>query len=74
MHNYDELKGREYHFKGPVVLIWGQNDKLIPVTIGKKLALHFKNATLHVIPNCGHLPSIESPIECAEIIRKYILE
>ena len=41
----------------PVLLIWGEFDGFIPLSMGVKLQEAFgENATLTVMPNAGHLP------------------
>jgi abhydrolase domain-containing protein 6 len=41
----------------PVLLMWGEFDGFIPLSVGEKLQESFgENATLLVMPNAGHLP------------------
>jgi len=47
--------------ENPVLLIWGANDLLIPLAVGKKLKQYFgENAQLTVISEAGHSPNIEN--------------
>ena len=49
----------------PALVLWGEDDALVPVSIGQALADGLPNARFHVIKNCGHLPTLENPKESA---------
>jgi pimeloyl-ACP methyl ester carboxylesterase len=66
--SYDVLKGREYVYSGSVKLIWGENDRLIPLSVGVALERHYANAQLFIIQKCGHLATIERAGEVTRII------
>jgi len=72
--NSSELQNRHYEFDIPTTLIWGENDRIIPVAVGRNLNNHFKNATLHLIAKCGHLPTIEKPKQFLQIVFKNVLQ
>lgn len=54
--------------KTPTLIIWGEQDKLIPLEAGKTLQSWIPAAKLHVIPGCGHLPQQEKPVELVRLI------
>ena len=45
----------------PCLIIWGEKDKLIPVTFAEKFKEIFDNATILIIKDAGHSPFIEKP-------------
>jgi pimeloyl-ACP methyl ester carboxylesterase len=47
----------------PVLVLWGRNDKLLPLGIGEYYARHLPNARLDVIDRCGHMLPFEKPDE-----------
>lgn len=49
--------------RAPTTVIWGRNDDVSPVRVGKILAGRMSNAQLHVIERTGHVPMNESPRE-----------
>jgi pimeloyl-ACP methyl ester carboxylesterase len=49
-------------FTVPTLVIWGENDNVLPVEHAHKAAEILPNATLHIFDQCGHMPQIE----CAE--------
>lgn len=46
---------------GPVLIIWGQRDRFIPLSAGEELHRTIPGSRLTVIPNAGHLPMWEEP-------------
>ncbi len=45
----------------PALLIWGEQDQLVPLDRGKRLASELPNARLEIIPGVGHAPHLERP-------------
>ena len=47
--------------KTPTMVIWGQDDQLLPVSDGRHIASQIPGARTVIIQNCGHIPSVEQP-------------
>lgn len=47
----------------PTLIVWGEQDEMIPVSVGKRLQQLIPGSRLEVIPQCGHLPALEKPAE-----------
>ncbi|HET7627964.1 MAG TPA: alpha/beta hydrolase [Bacillales bacterium] len=47
----------------PVQLLWGKQDRIVPLSIGEQLQNDLPNAKLHVINDSGHLLPEEKPEE-----------
>ena len=45
----------------PVLIIWGRQDRLIPVAYAARLQAEFPRATLEILDGCGHVPMAECP-------------
>ncbi|MBA3863083.1 MAG: alpha/beta hydrolase [Erythrobacter sp.] len=45
----------------PTLILWGEQDRLIPVAAGQWLAEAMPTAQITVYPNIGHLPQEEAP-------------
>ncbi len=45
----------------PVLIIWGAQDRVIPLRVAKQLATAIPNSRITVIENCGHMPQEETP-------------
>ncbi len=53
-----------------ITIIWGENDKITPVSDGHILHNGIKNSTLHIISNARHSPQFTHATEVAERIIK----
>jgi len=54
-----EFQTHEYDLDMPVLLIWGENDLVVPAERGKLLQEHIgENARYHVIKNSAHMPNL----------------
>lgn len=58
-----KLPGHLHRIGCPVQILWGRQDKLIPLAHGEYLADHLPNATLTVFEPCGHMVPFEKPAE-----------
>lgn len=58
---FDRMAKGYKQLKLPLLIVWGQNDKWLPVRFGERLHRSVKGSRLVVIENCGHLPHQELP-------------
>ena len=75
IRNFDFVIGE--HIKDiscPALIIWGQDDKCLPVKFAERFKQDIKGSVLKIIPDCGHNPQEEKPKEVNELIRKFLLE
>ena len=54
----------------PTLIIWGQQDPVIPVAHAHVAKEKIPNAELHIFNPCGHVP----PVERTEGFNKLVLE
>jgi pimeloyl-ACP methyl ester carboxylesterase len=54
--------------RSPVVMLWGSNDSVIPVTIAEEAALLVENADLEVLDGVGHHVPTEAPDALRRVI------
>ena len=52
-----------HRFTMPVLVVWGEKDRLIPQESAGEVAAKLPRVIMKVIPGCGHLPMIECPDE-----------
>ena len=45
----------------PVLIVWGKQDRLIPVDYAAPLQAELENATLKLLDGCGHVPMADCP-------------
>ena len=56
----------------PVLLLWGKEDRIVPLEIGERFAKDLPNATLKIFTETGHLLPEEKPQEVAAAIRTFL--
>ena len=54
----------------PVTIVWGEQDRILPVGLAAEWKKHLPGAALEIIPNCGHLPHAEAMERFCEIVRR----
>lgn len=54
----------------PTLILWGQQDRIIPVAHGYKAEKRIPNSYLHIFDRCGHIPQLE----CAEEFNTQVLK
>ena len=55
----------------PTLLIWGEDDTVIPVRNGQCLYDSILNSRLVVLKDCGHLPQEEKPERFVELVSEF---
>ena len=67
-----ERISREAHLiHQPTLLLWGENDREIPLADGERLHEQIPGSRLIVFRNCGHLPHEEYPEEFTKIVADF---
>jgi pimeloyl-ACP methyl ester carboxylesterase len=56
----------------PALLVWGREDRIVPVACGEQYRRLLPNATLSVLERCGHLPPIEQPDAYARLVGDFL--
>lgn len=56
----------------PVVMVWGENDAVVPASNAKELNAYWPQAEVHVLPACGHVPMVEKQSEFQQIARDFM--
>jgi len=60
------------NIKQPTLILWGENDLLIPVSNAYNFQKDLSNDTLVIMKNVGHVPMEESPKESLAILKNFI--
>ena len=71
--NLEEITSRYKNIRVPTLILWGRQDKIIPLRIGQQLHEAITNSRLIVLESCGHIPHEEKPTEVGEIIRRFLM-
>jgi hypothetical protein len=55
----------------PCLIVWGDCDETLPLSMGYKLKDQIPNARLAIVPDCKHLLPLEKPTVCAQLCRSF---
>ena len=55
----------------PTLLVWGEQDGVIPISAGEAYQQAIKGSRLETIPNCGHRPEMEQTEEFTRLVRDF---
>jgi len=68
-----KIKDEEFDkIKSPTCIIWGDNDRIIPLSYGEELNKKIKNSKLEIIKDGGHVPHYRKPQEVARVINGFL--
>lgn len=71
--NADELIAKLNTISVPTLILWGRQDKVIPLKVGELLHQAIPNSTLEIIEQCGHMPQEEKPDETIQSISRFLM-
>jgi pimeloyl-ACP methyl ester carboxylesterase len=71
MHDPD-LLGRLGQVKIPVLVLWGDSDRIFTPEYGRALAGAFRDAQFTIIAEAGHLPYLEQPAATFDALDSYV--
>jgi pimeloyl-ACP methyl ester carboxylesterase len=66
-----KLASRLHRIQCPTLLLWGDDDRLVPPAYGEAYRQHLPRAEMQLIRNCGHLPMFEREAEFVEAVTKF---
>jgi pimeloyl-ACP methyl ester carboxylesterase len=55
----------------PVQIVWGEQDRILPVAFASELKRLISTAQLHVMRDAGHLPHVEKPQEFCDLVVRF---
>jgi pimeloyl-ACP methyl ester carboxylesterase len=58
--------------RAPALVVWGDDDQVVPLSSGRRYVDALPNARLEIIPSCGHLVELEQPAALATLIRSFV--
>jgi pimeloyl-ACP methyl ester carboxylesterase len=62
------LATRLYRLRAPTMLVWGAADRYVPVVYADAWRRLIDGATVEVVPDAGHMVTVERPVEIAALI------
>jgi pimeloyl-ACP methyl ester carboxylesterase len=67
-----ELGDQLGRIAAPTAIVWGQQDRVIPLWVGKQLQQAIPGATLDVVPGGRHFTPEESPRQVVDAVTRVI--
>jgi pimeloyl-ACP methyl ester carboxylesterase len=65
------LDGKLAEIRAKTLVLWGQEDELMPVEFANQFANHIPNAELEILNQCGHVPQIERAKDFNLILKNF---
>jgi 2-hydroxy-6-oxonona-2,4-dienedioate hydrolase len=56
----------------PALVVWGDDDQIVPRNAGDIYVEHLPSARMEVISDCGHYADLEKPAELARLVTDFI--
>lgn len=67
-----KLPERLHRIQAPTLVVWGANDRLLPLGYGRRWEELLPKARFHVINESGHMPYIEQPDEFVDVVLGFL--
>ncbi len=68
----DALTAQYKTISVPVLIIWGEEDEVVPLSVGKNFKRDIPGSELVILPECGHMPPEEEPGETTRLITAFL--
>lgn len=62
------LRARLADVRLPVLVVWGESDRVVTPAYGRAAAASFPDARFELLAQCGHMPQIEQPARLLELV------
>lgn len=68
----EALTARYREITVPTLLLWGRWDRVVPLSVGRRLARTLPDGRLVVLEACGHVPAEERPEASLQILEAFL--
>ncbi len=58
----------------PTLVVWGEYDRIFPVSQAREAVARLQRGSLELIPDCGHLPHVERPDLFVAAVERFLAE
>jgi len=72
MRGEDYLDGKLGAVKAPTLVVWGREDELTPLALGKAFAQDIAGSETAILDRCGHVPQIECAVPFNVALVKFL--
>lgn len=74
LYNNHKLKEQLYKISCPTLILWGREDKIIPVAFSHQFKHLIRGSRLHILEQCGHAVVWDKRNELPAILSDFILK
>jgi len=68
----DTVTDRYGDLRLPAMILWGREDRIVPLAVGQRLHRSIAGSQLVVLDRCGHMPHEESPERALPEIERFL--
>jgi len=68
------LKKRIHRVQAPALLVWGQEDRLVPLVYAEEFARRLPRTRTEIVKSAGHAPHLERPEATAQVVQAFLKE
>lgn len=68
----DKISQKYPTIKQPVLIIWGDKDRVVPLKYGVRLHKDLPHSRLEILSNVGHMSQEEAPVSVLRLIRSFM--
>jgi pimeloyl-ACP methyl ester carboxylesterase len=65
------LKKRIHRVTAPTLIVWGKEDRLVPLVYADEFARRLPGARVETVSDAGHAPHLERPDTVARLVREF---
>ncbi len=69
-----EIRDAAHQIRVPTLIVWGKQDRIIPVHHAQIAHSKIPQARLHIFYQCGHTPQLEYPNEFNALVREFVCQ
>jgi pimeloyl-ACP methyl ester carboxylesterase len=66
------LKKRIHRVRMPTLLVWGKEDRIVPLVYAEEFARQIPGARVETVDQAGHAPHLEQPETVARLIQRFL--
>lgn len=70
---YRDVQQRYRTITQPTLILWGENDRVTPISVGERLVSELPAAKLVRYPRCGHFPMLEAQAASTADLRRFLM-
>lgn len=71
---FEDIASELHKITAKTLIVWGTEDRLVPLEIGLTLVSRMTNADLHIMSNVGHAPTLERPQAFVKLVLGFLLD